>query len=102
MPHSSLQSRSSVTPVAQVQTPALPQAAVDALRRGQVIDAITLVRVELHVDLQEATSSVDAYLRAQPALKNRIEHAQADAREGLLRWVLFLVIGGVGLAYVLM
>ena len=102
MLHSSLQSPSSETPIPRVQTPILPQAAIDALWRGQVIDAIKLVRMDQQIDLQEAKSSVDAYLQTQPALKNRIEHRQADAREGLLRWVLFLVIGGLGLAYVLM
>ena len=40
--------------------------------------------------------------QSQPALKNRIDVAQADAREGLLRWLLFLLIGGAGLAYLLM
>lgn len=38
---------------------------------------------------------------SQPALKNRIDEAQADAREGLLRWLIFLLVGGVGLAYFL-
>ncbi len=79
----------------------LPEAAVAALWRGQVIDAIALVRKEQHVDLEEAKSSVDAYLRSQPALQRQIEQDQADARAGLLRWVLFLLIGGAGLLYVL-
>lgn len=79
----------------------LSEAAVAALWRGQVIDAIALVRKEQHVDLEEAKSSVDAYLRSQPALQRQIEQDQADARAGLLRWVLFLLIGGAGLLYVL-
>ncbi len=102
MPHSSLQLPSAETPITDLHPPALPPAAVAALWRGQVIDAVTLVRMEQQVDVQEANNSIEAYLRTQPALKHRIEHAQADAREGLFRWTLFLVIGGLGLAYVLM
>ena len=80
----------------------LSEAAVAALWRGQVIDAITLVRKEQQVDLKEAKASVDAYLRSQPALQRRIEQDQADARAGLLRWVLLFLIGGTGLLYLLM
>jgi hypothetical protein len=79
----------------------LSETAVAALRRGQVIEAITLVRKEQQVDLKEAKASVDAYLRSQPALLHRIEQEQSDARAGLLRWALFLLIGGAGLLFVL-
>ena len=79
----------------------LSEAAVAALWRGQVIDAIRLVRKEQQVDLKEAKASVDAYVRCQPALQRRIQQAQTDAREGLLRWVLFSLIGGAGLLYFL-
>jgi hypothetical protein len=80
----------------------LSEAAVAALWRGQVIDAIRLVREEQRIDLEEAKASVDAYLRSQPALQRRIEQTQSDARAGLLRWVLFFMIGGAGLLYFLM
>lgn len=80
----------------------LSEAAVAALQRGQVIEAITLVRKEQHVALKEARASVEAYLRSQPALQRRIEQDQSDARDGLLRWLWFLLIGGAGLLYVLM
>lgn len=79
----------------------LPEAAVAALQRGQVIDAITLVRREQHVDLKEAKALVEAYLHSHPAVRRRIEQDLANARAGLLRWVLFFFIGGVGLLYFL-
>jgi hypothetical protein len=79
----------------------ISDAAVSALQRGQVLDAITLVRQEQHVDLKAAKASVDAYLRNQPALQRRIEQDQADARAGLFRWVLLFLIGGAGLLYFL-
>ncbi|HRI39046.1 MAG TPA: hypothetical protein PLO50_10845, partial [Nitrospira sp.] len=61
----------------------LSEAAVAALWRGQVTDAITLVRKEQHVDVKEAKAAVDAYLRSQPALQRRIQREQSDTRTGL-------------------
>ena len=79
----------------------LPPAAVSALWHGQVIEAIKVVRLERHVDLKDAKDQVDAYLRQQPVLKKKVEQIQADSRDGLLRWVAFLLMGAVGL-YVLL
>jgi ribosomal protein L7/L12 len=74
---------------------------VAALGQGHLIDAIKLVRVEQNIGLKEAKEQIDAYLRDQPVLRTRIDQTQADAREGLLRWLMFLLIGGAGLAYFL-
>ena len=60
-----------------------------------------LVRLERNIGLHEGKDEIDTYLLSQPALKNRIDETQADAREGLLRWLIFLLIGGAGLTYVL-
>jgi hypothetical protein len=75
----------------------ISDAAVAALWRGQVVDAIRLVRKDQQIDLREAKASVDAYLRSQPALQRRIEQDQSDARTGLFRWAVFFLIGGAGL-----
>ena len=73
---------------------ALPQEAVSALWRGNVIEAIKFVRVQHNIGLKEAKNQVDAYLRSQPSLKNKMNAAQAEAREGFMRWlVVFLLIG---------
>jgi hypothetical protein len=79
----------------------LPPAAMSALWHGQIIEAIKVVRLERHVDLKNAKDQVDAYLRQQPVLKKTVEQIQANTRDGLLRWAAFLLIGGVGLAYLL-
>jgi hypothetical protein len=102
MPLSSLQ-----PPISEIQatpslTPSLSQAAVTALRKGQVVDAIKLVRLEQNISLNEAKDVIDTYLRSQPVLRNRVAEAQADTREGLFRWLIFLLVGGVGLGYFLM
>ena len=101
MPLSSLQPSSSVVPPTPLLDPMLPPAAMTALWQGHRIEAIKLVRLEQNIGLYEAEDVIDTYLRSQPALRNRINATQADAREGLLRWLMFLLIGGVGLAYVL-
>lgn len=102
MPSSSLQPAIAEAPTAPPLYPALSQTAATALLNGRVIDAIKLVRLEQHIGFNEAKDLIDTYLRSQPALKIRIDEAQADAREGLLRWLIFLLAGGAGLAYFLM
>jgi hypothetical protein len=102
MPLSSLQPPISEIPTAPPLNLTLPPAAMAALWQGHRIEAIKLVRLEQNIGLHEAKDLIDTYLRSQPALKNRIDEAQADAREGLFRWLIFLLAGGVGLAYVLM
>lgn len=81
--------------------PALSPAAMTALLEGRVIEAIRLTRLEQNIGLHEAKDLIDTFLRSQPALKNRIDKAQVDAREGLFRWLIFLLAGGVGLAHFL-
>src|SRR5574337_77005 len=102
MPLSSLQHPIAEAPTAPPLYSAVSQAAATALLNGQVIDAIKLVRLEQHISFNEAKDLIDTYLRSQPALKIRIDEAQADGQEGLLRWLIFLLAGGVGLAYFLM
>ena len=62
--------------------PTLPQAAILALWRGQVVEAIKLVRVEQNIGLKEAKEHVEAYVDTEPALRSRLVQAHADAREG--------------------
>ncbi len=82
-------------------TPPLPEAVLSALQRGQIADAIRLLRLEQHIGLNDAKQQIDAYLMGQPTLRYRIDQVQTDSREGVLRWITFLLIGGVGLVYVL-
>jgi hypothetical protein len=96
---SSLQPPLSEAPTAPPPDLALSPAAVTALLKGQVVEAIKLIRREQNIGLHEAKNLIDTFLRSQPALQKRID--EADAREGLLRWLIFLVAGGGGLAYFL-
>ncbi|OQW37573.1 MAG: hypothetical protein A4E19_12900 [Nitrospira sp. SG-bin1] len=60
------------------------------------------MRLEQGIGVHEAQDVIETSLRSQPALGDRVDEAQADAREGLLRWLIFLLAGGGGLAYFLM
>jgi ribosomal protein L7/L12 len=60
------------------QSSTLPNAAVEILWRGQMIEAIKHVRVERKLGLKEAKDLVDAYIRSQPSLREKMEQAQAE------------------------
>ncbi len=97
MPSASVQPSPCDVPAAPVLRKPLSQAAVTALGRGQIVKAIELVRVEQNIGLKEAKAHVEAYVQTQPGLRNQIVQAHADAREGLLRWLIFCLVGGAGL-----
>jgi len=48
-----------------------------------------------------SSEALTAPVGSQPTLKNRIDDAQADSREGVFRWLILLLAGGVGLAHFL-
>ncbi|MCS6303770.1 MAG: hypothetical protein H8K07_08900 [Nitrospira sp.] len=48
-----------------------------------------------------SSEALTAPVQSQPTLKNPIDDAQADSREGVVRWLIFLLAGGVGLAHFL-
>jgi hypothetical protein len=101
MPPASVQPSPCDVPAALILRGTLPQAAVTALGRGQIVKAIELVRAGENIGLKEAKAQVEAYLRGQPVLKSHIVQASADAREGVFRWLVFLLIGGGGLFFFL-
>lgn len=70
----------------------LPAAAVEALRQGNKIEAIKLMRLERDIGLKESKDAVEAYLRAQPALLQQLNVSQAQGREGFLRWLVVVVL----------
>lgn len=83
------------------EAPPLSEAARSALQRGQLADAVRIMQNEQQIGMQDATRQIDRYLKTRPAIRHRLERVQADTREGVFRWIVLLLIGGVGLAYVL-
>ncbi|MDQ6735701.1 MAG: ribosomal protein L7/L12 [Nitrospirota bacterium] len=73
----------------------LSPAAIAALWKGQMIEAIKVVRQEQTLGLKEAKDAVEAYLKTQPELKKKMAMAQAEQTKGCVRW---LVVGVILLA----
>lgn len=101
MPSASVQPSPCDVPASPGMSVTLPQAAVTALGRGQIVEAVKPVRVEHNSGLKDANAQVDAYVRAQPVLSDQIVQAHLDARAGLFRWLVFLLVGGGGLFFFL-
>lgn len=73
-------------------SPNIPQAAIDALRRGNKIEAIKILREEQHLGLKEAKGQVEAYVRSQPELQRKLDAMQAEAKQGCVRWVIIVLV----------
>jgi len=67
------------------QSSTLSNAAVETLWRGDVIAAIKVVRVERNLGLKEAKDLVDAYIRSQPFLRQKMEQTQTEMWQKLKR-----------------
>lgn len=78
----------------------LSAAALDALQRGNVIEAIKIVRLDGRLGLKEAKDLVDAYLRDHPEVRGPIEEQSQSASRASLFWI--LLIAGAGAAVVLL
>jgi ribosomal protein L7/L12 len=81
---------------APAQSSALSNAAVELLWRGDVIAAIKVVRAERNLGLKEAKDLVDAYIRSQPSLRQKMEQAQAEMwqklKRGLIVGLIFVAV----------
>jgi len=81
------------------QSSTLPPAAVELLWRGDVIEAIKLVRAERKLGLKEAKDLVDAYIRSQPSLRQKMEQAQAERWQKLKRGLIVALTFAAAAAY---
>lgn len=78
--------------------PGLPAAAIAALRRGNKIEAIKLVREERNIGLKEAKDAVEDHVKTQPDLQSALANAQGEAKRSAVVWIAVLV-GLAVLAY---
>lgn len=76
----------------------LPAAALEALSRGQKIEAIKIVREARGLGLKESKDAVDQYLKTRPDLEQKFAELQAQAVGSFMRWALFLAVG-IGAAF---
>ncbi len=80
---------------------AIPAAAIAELERGHLIGAIKLVRLETGLGLKESKELVEAYLAKRPDLQRKAQAAQAEARDGLVRWLVIFLAVAAAAAYFL-
>lgn len=80
----------------------LPRAAVETLRRGNLIEAIKIVRQERKIGLKEAKAQVEEYIASQPALKKKMDKILVEAQQKFIRWIVGFLVLAAGIAYVVM
>jgi len=83
------------------QHPAFPPTAIPALEQGKTIEAIKIIRQESGLGLKESKDLVDAYLKSRPDLQRRLESAQAEGRQGFVRWLVIFLALAAAAAYFL-
>lgn len=81
--------------------PAFPPTAIPALEQGKTIEAIKIIRLECGLGLKESKDLVDAYLKSRPDLQRRLESAQAEGRQGFVRWLVIFLALAAAAAYFL-
>ena len=79
----------------------IPPEAIPALMRGELIEAIRIVRSSQRIGLKEAKEAVDAHLETQPALARSVREAQAKTRRRVLNWLAWLGLAAAALYYLL-
>jgi hypothetical protein len=84
------------------RSPDLPKTAVQALRHGNLIEAIKVVRQERNIGLTEAKGVVEAYLASQPAIKKKMDEVLATAQQRFIRWLVGILVLAAGIAYLVM
>jgi hypothetical protein len=79
----------------------LPPEAVSALERGEMIEAIKIVRQVTGLGLKESKDAVDAHLAANPALRERNAVASIDSGRRLLIVLALFALAGLALVWLL-
>ncbi len=80
----------------------LPRSAIETLWRGNLIEAIKIVRQEQRIGLKEAKMLVEDYIASQPALKKKMDKILVDAQQKFIRWMIGLLVIAALVAYVVM
>lgn len=84
------------------RSPEIPKAAVEALRRGNLIEAIKVVRQERNIGLKEAKTEVEAYIFSQPALKKKMDKVLVTAQQKFIRWLIGFLVFAAGIVLLIM
>ena len=71
--------------------PTLSVDAIAALRRGDKIEAIKLVRHERNIGLKEAKDAVEEFVGSRPDLQSALADAQGEGKRSAVVWIAVLV-----------
>ncbi len=78
------------------QQPAIPAEAVNALEKGDLIEAVKLTRNHNGIGLKESKSAVDAYIRANPRLERRlISEVPSGGAAKAFGFIALILIAGI-------
>jgi ribosomal protein L7/L12 len=80
----------------------LSKAAVEALRRGNLIEAIKVVRQERNIGFKEAKEVVEIHIASQPALKKKMAKVLVTAQQKFVRWMVGFLVFAVGVVLLVM
>lgn len=80
----------------------LPKTAIETLRRGNLIEAIKIVRQERNVGFKEAKAAVEDYIASQPAIKKKMDKVLLSAQQKFVRWMVGLLVIVVGIVVLIM
>jgi len=78
----------------------LPKAAIETLWRGNLIEAIKIVRQDRNIGLKEGKALVEDYIASQPALKKKMDKILVEAQQKFIRWMIGLLVVAAVVAYV--
>jgi len=74
----------------------IPEEAISALERGELIEAVKLTRGHNGIGLKESKSAVDAYIRANPRLKRRlISEVPSGGAAKAFGFIALILIAGI-------
>jgi len=80
----------------------VPKAAVEALRHGNLIEAIKVVRQERNIGFKEAKEAVEAHIASQPALKKKMDKVLVSAQRKFIRWMIGFLVFAAGIVLLMM
>ncbi|MFH1068060.1 MAG: hypothetical protein V1794_00440 [Candidatus Glassbacteria bacterium] len=83
------------------ENPDFPESAIAALRKGNKIEAIKIVRLQWKLDLKDAKDRVEEYVESQPELKKAMKEAQAGARSRFIEFLIAMAALALALYYLL-
>lgn len=72
------------------------------MRRGDLIEAIKVVRQERNVGFKEAKGVVEAHIASQPALKKKMDKVLVAAQQKFVRWMVGFLVFAVGVVLLMM